>query len=283
MRRTILILLLGIALCFGFSACHSESEPNPEVSRQQLAAMEDDRLILLLLEQYAVYTEPAVLSAEMSWSYRSGDTVIASMTGEIRSTGVDRKMSLTRTAQGKTVAESYIYSNGVCYFNQGEKKKATAESGEVASYFRKRYPSFGAVADYGFTGKELLRGDDGSYSLVLFAPANGIPASADILSPLSLAPTGTAGNSGEGGESVEMTDFSDIYLTLIFSSEGKLLGQTLGFDCKMISDGVETEGTGILKFRIRSTDPIQPPIPTPDDAESYKEAKDNPFQAPSEE
>ncbi len=271
--KNVLLLCLALTLCLGLAACNSGAGEDPETVRKDLAGMTDADLIPLLLENYASYAEPAVFSAEMSWSYRNGDVVIASMEGTVRSTGVDRLLSRTCTVGEDSKTASYVYSGGVCYINAGTKTKTSAEGAAVAAYFASLYPAFGKVSDYNFQDKELLRSEDGTYSLVLFLPANGIADSADIIAPLTEA--------GNDAAPVTMSDFSDIYLTLRFSSEGKLIGQTLGADCEMTAEGIESEGTLLLKFSITSSDPVQNPVSAPDDAASYKDAQTDPF-APAE-
>lgn len=267
-KRLLILLLTGI-LCFGLVACNSGMGEDPETVRKDLAALSDAELIPVLLKNYGEYTEPAVFAAEMSWVYRSGESVIASMEGTVRTNGVDRMLTVTRTVEEVSKSESYIHNGGVFYMNADSKTKISAESADVAAYFATLYPSFGKVDDYNFTDNDLLRSEDGTYSLVLFLPANGIASSADITSPLTAV--------GNETVPVTMSAFTDIYLTLRFSADGKLTGQTLGFDCKMTADGVETEGTVLFRFHITSVDPVQTPISAPDDVASYAEAASDPF------
>ncbi len=261
--KRILLLFLGIILCFGLVACGSDSGEDPEILRKDLASMTDEELIPELLNSYANYEEPAVFSAEMSWIYRSGEITIAEMEGKVLSNGVDRMMEMTCTVEDTTKSERYIYKDGVCYIDAETKTKMKWNRPEVVDYFTERYPSFGSVDDYNFVAKDLWRSDDGSYSLVLYLPANSIADSADILSPLTAVGNDTA--------PVTMSDFSDIYLTLRFSPEGKLIGQTLGFDCVMNADGVETEGTVTFRFFLSSENPFQTPISAPEDADTYSD------------
>lgn len=268
LKRT-LLLFLAITLCFGLVACNSNEEEDPKILPKDLAAMTDEELIPVLLASYDDYTEPAVFSAQMSWLYRSGESVLAKMEGTIRSNGIDRMLERTYSVEATTKSESYIYYNGVCYVNDGTKTKSEGKNTDVFAYFESLYPKFGKVSDYNFVAKDLLRSEDESYSLVLYLPANSIADSADIVSPLTAA--------GNETPPVTMSDFSDIYLTLRFSPDGKLMGQTLGFDCKMNADGVVTDGSVLFRFDITSTDPAQGVVSAPDDASAYMQTDDNPF------
>lgn len=267
--KRFLLLFLASALCFGLTACDSDRGEAPEVSREDLASMTDKELIPVLLDSYADYEEPLVFSAEMSWVYRSGESVVAEMEGVVRRNGSDRMMERTCTVGEEVKTERYVYKNGVCYIHDGSKIKAEGTYAEVSDYFAERCPVFGKVDDYNFVAKDLLCSDDGSYSLVLFLPANSIADSADIISPLTAAGNETA--------PVTMSDFSDIYLTLRFSSEGKLTGQTLGFDCSMNADGIETEGSVLLRFSIVSTSATQLPVSAPEDESLYSDGKGDLF------
>ncbi len=271
MRGKLLIsFLLLLAVCGSFVACGTPKEPVPEISREELAEMDDEELISVLLERYAQYTEPAVFSAELSYRYRSGDTMLAQMEGTVRSNGVDRILSLTRTVKGKDSSENYVQHNGMCYLNNGTKKtKGACESADAAAYFTSFYPTFGTVSDYNFAQQDLLRGDDGAFFLVLSIPANGVADSVDYVTPLTFAQ--------KEDEPVTLSDFSQVYLTLRFSSEGKLTGQTLGFDCKINSDGAVTEGDVLFTFALISTAAVQTPISAPDGAESYESVTKLPF------
>lgn len=263
-------VFLLFAVCCSFVACGTPQEPSPEISREELAEMDDEALISVLLEKYAQYTEPAVFSAEMSYRYRSGDTVLAQMNGTVRSNGVDRILTLTRTVKGADSQENYVQHNGMCYLNDGDKKtKGACESVDAAAYFATFYPTFGAISEYNFAKKDLLRGDDGAFFLVLSIPANGVADSVDCAAPLTLAQ--------KEDEAVTLSDFSQIYLTLRFSAEGDLTGQTLGFDCKINSDGAVTEGDVLFSFSLTSTAAVQTPISAPDGAESYESVTKLPF------
>lgn len=264
-----MIVLLAGALCLGLAAC-SGQEQAPEITKEDLAAMTDDALTSALLENYEKYSAPKVYSAEMSWIYRSGESVLASMTGTVCSDGSDASLIRTCTVGEQSKKESYVYSNGMCYINGSEKSKAAADREEIDAYFEERLPVFGAVPDYNFVESDLLRSEDGTYFLVMFLPANGIADSADVTGPLTAA--------GNATPPVEMSNFSDIYLTLRFSAEGSLTGQTLGFDCKMTADGVETEGTVLLSFVITSADAARPLVSPPEDADQYANADPNPFR-----
>ncbi|MBO5249039.1 MAG: hypothetical protein J6B54_07150 [Clostridia bacterium] len=268
LKHWMIILLSGV-LCLGLVACGGQ-EQVPEITKEDLAAMTDDALIPVLLENYEKYSAPNTYSAEMSWTYRSGESVIASMTGTVCSDGLGIALTRTCTVGEQSKKESYVYSNGMCYISGSEKSKAAADRDEVDAYFEKLLPVFGEVSGYNFVENDLLRSEDGTYSLVLFLPANGIADSANITAPLTAAGNATA--------PVEMSNFSDIYLTLRFSAEGHLTGQTLGFDCKMTADGVETEGTVLLRFVITSTDATQPLVSVPQDADQYANADPNPFR-----
>ncbi len=262
----IFAVLLAVVLCLGLTACGG-GEEIPEVSKEDLSAMTDAELIPLLLDRYASYTEPRAFAGEMSQIYRSGDSVIASMQGSFRSNGVDRTMTVTSSAGDKSKTAVYTFSGGVFYASDGEAYQCPATEEQVVSYFSGKYPSFGAVSEYGFVRKDLLRSDNGEYTLVLSGPVNAL-GNADVTGLL------TAWESP-----VTLSSFSEIYLTLWFSPEGDLRGQTLGFDCKMTTDGIETEGTVRFQFLIRSVDPVQPPISAPEGAESYKTAEKSPFEA----
>ncbi|MBQ1966275.1 MAG: hypothetical protein II348_06305 [Clostridia bacterium] len=267
--KKILVLLLAALLCFAVTACGTPSEEEvPEISKEELSAMTDDALIAFLLDRSASYREPQVFEAEMSYRYTSGDATVTSMAGTVRSNGIDRIMTFDRTVGDTTKSLTYIYKNGTMYWNDGGQYRYEAESAQAAEYFAKQYPSFGTVSSYGFARKDLLRSEDGDYHLVLSSPANGV-GNADLPSPLALL--------GEN-EKMELSSFSDVYLSLWFSSEGALLGQSLGLDCKMTNDGVITEGTVLFRFAIRSVEPVQNPISEPDNAESYTTAKTSPFE-----
>lgn len=267
-----LFFLFVAIICVGLSACGGVEE-DPETVRKDLAAMTDEQLIPTLLDNASKNLEPTVFSAEMSWVYRSGEAVIAEMSGTVRRNGTDRALTVTYTVEEESKTEEYVYRDGICYVNAGTKRKAAKSETEVLTYFKTLYPSFGNVADYNFTRKDLLRSDNGTYTLVLSAPANGIADSADILSPLTAVGNQTA--------PVTMSSFTDIYLTLFFSAEGSLMGQTLGFDCKMDADGVVTEGTALFRFAVTSISVAQLPISVPAESDSYTNTTDDVF-APSE-
>lgn len=265
------VLLLLTVCCF-FAACGAPQSPSTDISGEELAEMADGELISVLLEKYAQYEEPAVFSAEFSYRYRSGNTVLSQMEGTVRSNGVDRILSLTRTVEGADSQETYVQHNGICYLNDGTKKtKGACESVDAATYFASFYPSFGKVSDYNFAKQDLMRGDDGAFFLVLSIPANGVADSVDYQTPLTLAQ--------KEGETVTLSDFSRIYLTLCFSSEGDLTGQTLGFDCKINSDGAVTEGDVLFSFALTSTAAVQTPISAPEGVESYESQTVLPFLA----
>lgn len=274
-RKTWISLILTCMIVFSLAACGTSQEPSSEISGEELARMTDTELIPVLLERYAQYGEPSVFSAEISYLYRSGDTVFARMEGTVRSNGVDRVLSLSRTVEGKERQEQYVSHNGMCYLNDGTKKiKGACESDDAAAHFASFYPSFGIVSDYNFAKKDLLRGDDGAFFVVLSIPANGVADSADCQTPLTLAQ--------KEGETVTLSDFSQIYLTLRFSPEGVLTGQTLGFDCKINSDGAVTEGNVLFRFAVTSTAAVQTPISAPDDAATYESLTVLPFLNDSE-
>lgn len=261
--KHLLLPLLAVLLCLGLTACGTTTEA-PEKVRKDLAAMTDEQLIPVLLENYSDGQEPTIFSAEMSWLYRSGETVIAEMEGTTRRNGNDRMLSVTYTVGETSKQEEYVYRDGICYVNAGTKRKASKSAEEVAAYFATLSPVFGKASDYNFARKDLLRSDNGTYTLVLSSPAGGIPDSADIIKPLTAAGNKTA--------PVTMSGFSDLYLTLFFSAEGTLLGQTLGFDCNMDDDGAVTEGTVLLQYAITSTSVAQLPIPLPAESDTYADA-----------
>ena len=268
--KNLFLLLFVTILCLGLVACGSV-ENDPEAVRKDLAAMTDEQLIPVLLDKYSKDQEPSVFSAEMSWLYRSGETVIAEMKGTFRRNGVDRALNATYTVEEKSKTKEVVYRDGICYVNAGTKRKATKSEAEVTAYFKTLYPSFGNVADYNFTRKDLLRSDNGTYTLVLSSPANGMVSSADIITPLTAVGNKTA--------PITMSAFSDVYLSLFFSAEGTLMGQTLGFDCKMDADGVVTEGTVLFRFSITSTSVTQLPIAVPEGSDSYATATEDLFDS----
>lgn len=267
LNQWICLLLAGV-MCLCVTACgRSESEDASLLTKKELSIMTDEELISLLLKNYSAYAEPRVFAGEMSYKYRSGDTVIASMTGSVRSNGTDRIMTVQRKTGDLEKTVTYTHKNGILYWNDGANLQYSAESEQVISYFSAMYPSFGTVSEYGFARKDLLRSEDGDYFVVLSQPANGV-GNADVVSPLASLK-----------EPVELSSFSEIYLTLRFSSEGSLMGQSLGFDCKMTSDGAVTEGTVLFQFVIHSVEPVQLPISEPENVESYKTAEQSPFTA----
>ncbi len=267
--KRLFLLFLAVTLCFGLAACGSEEGQDPETIRKDLASMTDEQLIPILLDNYSKGQEPAVFSGEMSWLYRSGDTVIAQMEGITRRNGVNRTLEVTYTVGEESKKEEYVYYDGICYVNAGKKQKAAKTEGEVSSFFATRYPSFGYVADYDFAKKDLLRSDNGIYTLVLSAPAGGIVDSADIIKPLTAAGNKTA--------PITMSGFTDIYLTLSFSADGILMGQTLGFDCQMDADGVVTEGTVLFRYSITSASAEQVQISAPQESDSYTDTTEDFF------
>lgn len=259
-------LLLAGLLCLSVTACGG-SEEIPEISKEELSAMADEELISFLLDRSASFQEPQVFEAEMSYRYTSADTTVTSMSGTVRSNGIDRIMTFDRTVGDTTESLTYIYKNGTMYWNDGGLYRYDVESEQAAEYFAKQYSYFGTVSSYGFARKDLLRREDGYYHLVLSSPANGV-GDADLLSPLGWL---------EEDQAVTLSSYSDVYLSLCFSSEGHLVGKTLGLDCKMTNDGVVTEGSVVYHFRIRSVEPVQNPISEPDNAESYEIPKASPF------
>lgn len=269
--KKFLLLFLAAALCLSLGACGETPDLDEEL-RKDLSAMSDNDLTSTLLANYEAYEEPGVFVGEYSWLYRSGDTVVASMTGSVRSNGAARTLTRTAAVGESSRAETYTYAGGVCYFHH-DKIKASAEPDAVTAYFAKLYPQFGKASEYYFARKDLLRSEDGTYLLVLSSPSAGIAPSADITAPLTAAGNETA--------PVTLSGFSDIYLTLRFSAEGKLTGQTLGFDCKMTADGIETEGEVLFKFRITSTDPVQNVISAPDGADAFEIPESDPFAPPA--
>lgn len=269
--KKILFLLLAMALCLSLAAC-GETPDEDEALRKDLTAMSDEELTATLLANYEAYEEPGVFVGETSWLYRSGDSVVASMTGSVRSNGAARTLTRTVTVGESSRTETCTYVGGVCYFHHN-KTKASAEADQVSACFAARYPQFGKVSEYYFARKDLLRSEDGTYLLVLSSPSAGIAPSADITGPLTAAGNETA--------PVTLSGYSDIYLTLLFSAEGKLTGQTLGFDCKMTADGIETEGEVLFKFRITSTDPVQNVISAPDGGDAFGAPETDPFAPPA--
>ena len=269
--KKILLLFLAAALCLSLGAC-GETPDEDEALRKDLSAMSDQELTATLLANYEAYEEPGVFIGEVSWLYRSGDSVIASMTGSVRSTGAARTMTRTASVGESTRTETYTYVGGVCYFHH-DKIKASAEPDAVSAYFAARYPQFGRVSEYYFARKDLLRSEDGSYLLVLSEPSADVAPSADITGPLTAA--------GNETPPVTLSGVTDLYLTLCFSAEGKLTGQTLGFDCKMTADGIETEGEVLFQFRITSTDPVQNVISAPDGSDAFETPDTDPFAPPA--
>lgn len=271
MKRNFLLILLAVMLCFTLAACNGAPSEEGESPRLDLTDMTDEQVMDTLLEQYASYQEPAVFSATMSWSYRSGDSVVASMEGTVRSNGPDRVLASVRTVDGTSVRADAVYSGGTLYVNQGEKVQCSLESKDAIDYFASFYPIFGTAQSFDFAQRDLLPSDDGTYALVLSRPQNGMGDS-DILTPLTAV--------GNQEAPVTLSNFSDVYLTLRFAADGSLVGQTLGFDCHMTADGVVTEGTVLFKFTIVSTDPVQTPISAPEDKASYSvvDSLDKPSQ-----
>lgn len=271
MKRNFLWILLAVFLCVSLAACNGAAPEDSESPRLDLTDMTEEQVIDTLLEKYESYQEPAVFSATMSWSYRSGDTVVASMEGTVRSNGTDRVLTSVRTVENTSARADVVYSGGTLYVNHGGKTQCSMEKDAVVRYFEGFYPSFGSAQSYDFAQRDLLPSDDGTYAIVLSNPQKGM-GDGDIAAPLIAAGNETA--------PVTLSNFSDIYLTLRFGADGSLIGQTLGFDCDMTADGVVTEGTVLFKFSIRSTDPVQTPISAPEDKASYSvvDSLDKPSQ-----
>ncbi len=255
MKRWLLLLLVGVLL-LSCVACAPSGEEAPEALQQNLATLSDEELIEILIKNYETYQEPAVFAAEMSCLLTVADVSALKMTGTVRSTGADRKLNLTLKTVAGTVETAAVYHNGMLYLDVGGvKTKYDCREDETLAQeqIKEWYPVFVTLQEGNFGRRDLLRSDNGTYTLVFSAPADNMGA--------------TLPETGEDG--VEILSLSDSYLTLFFSSEGKLLGQTFGTDMKVNSDGIETEAEYTVKFLITSTDPVQNPISVPDDAEEY--------------
>ncbi len=265
----ILLLLLSVALLFSVVACASTPEEEAEELRKDLAALEDEALIDALVKSYENYKEPAVFAAEFSEVMTIADAKILEMKGIVRSTGVDSMMNYTAKIAGVTAESSLVYTNGILYMNVAGTKLKYATKGDntlAQDEIQENYPEFLNLKEGNFAKRDLLRSDNGTYTVVFSQSSLSVE---DLDLPSS--------------EGVEFTGFSDLYLTLSFSSEGKLMGQTFGMDLQMTADGIETTGSFVVKFLITSTDPVQTLISAPEDGDKYQLLEELPEESTDKE
>ncbi len=265
----IFLLLLSLALLFSFVACAPSPQEAEEELRKDLAALEDETLIDTLIKNYENYEEPAVFAAEFSEVMTVADAKILEMEGAVRSTGADSILDCTAEIAGVSAQISMVYSNGILYMDAAGTKVKYDTKGDNAlaqGQIQENYPEFVDLKEGNFAKRDLLRSDSGSYTVVFSQPEIGVE---DLDLPAS--------------EGVEFTGFSDVYLTLTFSSEGKLLGQTFGMDLQMTADGIETTGSFVMKFLITSVDPVQTPISAPEDADKYQLVEELPEESTDQE
>ena len=256
------IFVWVLVLLFSCAACGTPSEESP--SSEHLGEKSDEETIDLLLKGYQGLNYPAVsYEAEYVFSL-SGINV--SVRSEVAVKGTDVSSS-TETTVGETVVNhSFVYADGILYLNaSGTKIKGEAPSAEVQASLDAQLPF--VVKDTGlFRKQSLLRSEDGSCLVVLSDP------SVDVTEQLNLSTVSSDSESEDSGEESSgplFTETSDFYVSLSFSASGDLEKMTVGGNVTFVEDGLESQMSMRVVYRILSTDASQISVTVPEDGDSY--------------
>lgn len=251
LKKILALLLTGI-LCLSLCACNGGE--GPEMDAQSLAELSDGEIIEILKKNYGEFS-PTAVSYDGEMTFRVSDQVIYSSSSLVLINGTNRTSTTTVTVPENTKPVTMTLFDGTWYVeSDGQKVKyPQTEADEV-----EEYPFlFDNLED--FSQNTLLRGEDGFYYLIFHGLTEEKSAFLKDYVNSSLSQE----------ETVTVKGFSDPYVTLTFSSEGKFTGSALGMTYTMSQDGVDTPVEAKIEFRIRSTHAAEVVISLPSDAEAY--------------
>ena len=250
-KKVILLLLLG-CFCISLAAC----APSGEASQPSAGEKSDEEIIALLLADCQGLDLPDI-SYHTEFSLEIPGQGSLSLEALVSVKGQDRSMEQTVSLLGQSATMAYCYTDGVFYVTsaQGNVKSSLEDPVLVKEAVRADF----LLAPTLFTEKRLLRSEDGSFYVVL---SQADPAShEEIARQLAVL----------GGE-MQFSSLSDIYTSLHFSPDGKLLGGVSGFTMTLLDGGsefhVEVEGV----HEVLSLDPSLIAISVPENADSYIES-----------
>lgn len=249
MLKKVVLLLLLWCFCLSLAACAPSGDPS------QPAEKSDEEMISSLLADCKGLDLPNIsYKTEFSVEIPGQGSFVLEALVSVK--GPSCAMEQTLSLMGQTATTAYCYSDGIFYATtaQGNVKSSLEDPALVKEAVRADF----LLAPTLFTEKRLLRSEDGSFYVVL---SQADPASHEEIAQ-QLAVMGE----------LKFSSLSDIYTSLHFSSDGKLLGGVSGFTMTLLDGGsefqVEVEGV----HEVLSLDPSQITVTVPENADAYAEA-----------
>ena len=276
--------LFLIVAAIGSFACCSKEEP--EKPKKDLSGLKDEQVIETLLAEYrGLSFSAATYEAEVTCSYSGNEATVS-----VKASVLDSAFSLSSvTNVGETSQTSeMVFVDGVLYLSlMGEKTKVSLGSDAAGERMEQQLPF--VLKDLSvFEKQDLLRGEDGSYVVVLSQASEELLSVLDLQSVLPSDASSEENSDAEedseaeeDGEtsvesvSAEITRVKDPYLSLSFGSDGALQKISLGLVAVVSDDGADADMRLEVVYRILTTDRAEISVKAPADAAEYESLAGN--------